>query len=146
MRFKSTLRPASYLIDLTPLVDVVLLMLIFFMITSDVLPFKSIPINPPALELQSSELTTQLLVIMDAQNVIYLGSKKEIVDLESFGDSLQLEIQNILKIHPMANISIVLSIDRGVEYGDFLRLFAKAQQAGLQMRLMYNEVCSKLID
>ena len=81
------------LIDLTPLVDVIFLMLIFFIVTSDILPLKSLLIENPKLEKDSAPLTTQLLLVMDAQHVIYLGSKKAIVDLASLKQSLQQEVE-----------------------------------------------------
>lgn len=49
MKFKSTLKPALALIDLTPLVDVIFLLLIFFVVTSDILPLKSLAIENPRL-------------------------------------------------------------------------------------------------
>lgn len=139
MKFKTTLKPTSALIDLTPLVDVIFLMLVFFIITSDILPLKSLNIEPPPLELPSSPLTTQILVVMDAQNVIYVGSKKEIVDLESFQECLQKEVECNLTSHPGADTTIVLSIDKRVEYGDFLRLFSLAQEGGTKLRLVYHD-------
>jgi biopolymer transport protein ExbD len=140
MKFKSTLEPTTALIDLTPLVDVVFLMLIFFIITSDILPLKSLNIQNPTLERPSPPRTSQILVVMDAQNVIYVGSKKEIVDLESFQESLTREIQTTLSSHPGADTTVVLSIDKRVEYGDFLRLFSLAQASGTKLRLVYNDV------
>lgn len=140
MKFKQTLKPATSLIDLTPLVDVILLMLIFFLLTSDILPLKSLNIEPPKLDLAAPALTTQVLVVMDAHNVIYVGSKKEIVDLESFKASLIKEVEKSKQYHPGADTTVVLSLDRGVEYGDFLRLFSLAQQTDVKLRLMYNDV------
>lgn len=139
MKFKTTLEPTTSLIDLTPLVDVVFLMLVFFIITSDILPVKSLNIENPTIEMNSSPRTTQIFVVMDAQNVIYLGSKKEIVDLETFKDSLHHEIQKIQIVHPGADTTVVLSIDKQVEYGAFLRLFSLAQQTGAKLRLMYSD-------
>jgi biopolymer transport protein ExbD len=139
MKFKSTLEPTTALIDLTPLVDVVFLMLVFFIITSDILPLKSLNIQNPTLELPSPPRTTQILVVMDAQNVIYVGSKKEIVDLASFRESLAQEIAASRSLHPGADTTVVLSIDKRVEYGDFLRLFSLAQESGAKLRLVYNE-------
>lgn len=146
MKFKTTLEPTASLIDLTPLVDVVFLMLVFFIITSDILPLKSLNIESPTIEVTSPPRTTQILVVMDAQNVIYMGSKKEIVDLETFNESLHHEIQKIQIVHPGADTTVVLSIDRRVEYGAFLRLFALAQQTGVKLRLVYcnqsGDLCS----
>lgn len=136
MKFSLTLKPTSSLIDLTPLVDVIFLMLIFFLITSDILPLKSLNIENPDLDLHSSPKTTQIIVMMDAQNVIYVGNKKEIVDFESFPESLAKELE---KSPVGADRTIVLSIDRRVEYGEFLRLFALTQEAGANLRLVYKD-------
>jgi biopolymer transport protein ExbD len=112
-------------------------MLIFFIITSDILPLKSLNIETPKLDRDSAPLTTQILVVMDAQNVIYVGSKKSIVDLGSLKGQLQEEIASLKKQHQNGNPTIVLSVDRRVEYGSFLRLFSTAQETGLRVRLVY---------
>ncbi len=137
MQFKTNLKTSFNLIDLTPLVDVVFLMLIFFIITSDILPLKSLHIENPKLHKDSAPLTTQILVVMDAQNVIYVGSKKAIVDLGSLSKNLNEEIALLKKQHPGGIPSIVLSVDRRVEYGSFLRLFSIAQETGHRIRLVF---------
>ena len=143
MKFKSTLEPTNALIDLTPLVDVVFLMLIFFIITSDILPLKSLNIENPSLDRPSPPRTTQILVVVDAQNVIYIGSKREIVDPEDFLHSLHRELEKAASKHPGADTTVVLSIDRRVEYGDFLRLFSLVQETGAKLRLVYNDSSSQ---
>lgn len=137
MEFKTKLKTSHNLIDLTPLVDVIFLMLIFFIVTSDILPLKSLHIENPKLNRDSSPLTTQLLVVMDAQNVIYVGSKKSIVDLSSLKAHLQEEIQQLKKQHQGVEPTVVLSIDRRVEYGSFLKLFSLAQETSQRLRLVY---------
>lgn len=137
MRFKSSLKTTSALIDLTPLVDVVFLMLIFFIITSDILPLKSLNIENPTLDKDSAPLTTQLIVVMDAQNVIYLGSKKAIVDLVSLKNHLHEEIDQLRKQNQGIDPTVVLSVDRRVEYGSFLRLFSICQECSPKLRLVY---------
>jgi biopolymer transport protein ExbD len=137
MEFKTKLKASHNLIDLTPLVDVIFLMLIFFIITSDILPLKSLHVENPKLNRDSSPLTTQLLVVMDAQNVIYVGSKKAIVDLASLKTHLQEEINQLKKQHQGTEPTVVLSIDRRVEYGSFLKLFSLAQETSQRLRLVY---------
>lgn len=137
MKFKTRLKPSTALIDLTPLVDVIFLMLIFFIVTSDILPLKSLMIENPRLEKDSAPLTTQLLLVMDAQNVIYLGSKKAIVDLLSLQQNLELELQHLKEQNGGQEPTIVLSVDRRVEYGLFLRLFSIAQECCSRIRLVY---------
>lgn len=137
MMFKTTLKPSPSLIDLTPLVDVIFLLLIFFIVTSDILPLKSLNIENPTLERESAPLTTQLLVVVDAQNVIYVGSKKTIVDLASLKGTLQEEIDKHKKQHSGLEPTIVLSVDRRVEYGMFLKMFSTAQECCSRIRLVY---------
>jgi biopolymer transport protein ExbD len=137
MKFKTNLRTSTSLIDMTPLVDVVFLMLIFFIVTSDILPLKSLNIQNPTLERDSAPLTTQLLIVMDAQNVIYLGSKKAIVDLLSLKSHLQEELDLLRKQHDGHEPTIVLSVDKRVEYGLFLKLFSRVQECCPNMRLVY---------
>lgn len=137
MKFKTRLKTSMALIDLTPLVDVIFLMLIFFIVTSDILPLKSLHIENPRLEKESAPLTTQLLLVMDAQHVIYLGSKKAIVDLASLKESLEQEINHLKKQNGGNEPTVVLSIDRRVNYGLFLQLFAIAQECCSKLRLVY---------
>lgn len=137
MRFKTNLKTTPNLIDLTPLVDVIFLMLIFFIVTSDILPLKSLNIESPVLETDTMPLTTQLLVVMDAQNVIYAGSKKEILDFATLKSHLQAEIAKLKARYPGSEPTVVLSVDRQVEYGIFLRLFAIVQESSPKLRLVY---------
>lgn len=142
MKFRTHLKPSQALIDLTPLVDVIFLLLIFFVVTSDILPLKSLMIENPKLSQDSAPLTTQLLLVMDAQHVIYLGSKKSIVDLITLKGSLQKEIALLKRENGGHEPTIVLSIDRRVNYGLFLKLFAIAQECCGRLRLVYQPVDS----
>lgn len=137
MRFKSNLKPSYNLIDLTPLVDVIFLLLIFFIITSDVLPLKSLNIENPTLDKDTAPLTTQLFVVMDAQNVIYVGSKKDIVDFSSLKPFLLAELDTLKTYNPGCQPTVVLSVDKNVDYGTFLRLFSVAQECTPRLRLVF---------
>lgn len=137
MKFKTSLKISNSLIDMTPLVDVVFLMLIFFIVTSDILPLKSLNIENPTLNKNSAPLTTQILVVMDAQNVIYVGSKKAIIDLGSVKQQLQEEIELLQKQHSGVSPTVVLSIDKKVDYESFLRLFSVIQENSPNIRLVY---------
>ncbi|MEX1012628.1 MAG: biopolymer transporter ExbD [Waddliaceae bacterium] len=136
MNFKTKLKSTSAFVDLTPLVDVVFLLLIFFLITSDILPLKSLNIETPSLNVNSTPLTTQLVVVLDLQHVIYVGSKKAIVDLASLESYLRKEIKKIED----GEATLVLSVDRRVEYGEFLKVFSICQQVSRRLRLVYQNV------
>jgi biopolymer transport protein ExbD len=137
MKFKTNLKIAPNMIDLTPLVDVIFLMLIFFVVTSDTLPLKSLNIVNPVLDRDTTPLTTQILVVTDSHNVIYVGSKKDIVDLSSLRNQLESEIALHKQQYPQIEPTVVLSIDQRVEYGLFLQIFSIAQQCSPRLRLVY---------
>lgn len=140
MKFRSRLQTSHSLIDLTPLVDVIFLMLVFFIITSDILPLKSLHIENPILDRESQPLTTQLLVVMDAQEVIYLGSKKSIVDQTSIKENLHEEMMILKRQHPGIEPTVVLSVDKRVDYGNFLRLFSEVHACCSNIRLVYKPI------
>ncbi len=137
MKFKTNLKTTHSFVDMTPLVDVIFLMLIFFIVTSDILPLKSLNIENPTLNRNSAPLTTQVLVVMDAQNVIYVGSKKAMIELSSVKEQLAREIAQLQEQHPGLVPTVVLSVDRRVDYGDFLRLFSLIQEISSKIRLVY---------
>lgn len=137
MHFKTRLKSSFSLIDLTPLVDVIFLLLIFFVFTSDILPLKSLKIENPPLAKDAPPLTTQLLIVMDSHNVLYVGSKKAISDLASLHEMIDQELNKLHSSHPGSNPSIVLSIDRRVDYGTFLRLFSQVQEFNKPIRLVF---------
>lgn len=137
MKFKTNLKITHSLIDMTPLVDVIFLMLIFFIVTSDILPLKSLNIENPVLERNSAPMTTQILVVMDAQNVIYVGSKKAIVELAAVKLQLKEEIDSFHQQYGSLSPTIVLSVDKRVDYGAFLRLFSMIQESSPRIRLVY---------
>ncbi len=139
MRFSTRLKPCHNLIDLTPLVDVIFLMLIFFLVTSEILPLKSLVIENPQLPIEQPTRLAQLIVIMDADQVIYLGSKKEIVDMESVKERLQEVISSLKIARPEYNPTVMLHVDRRVDFETFLRLFAQVQQCTSRIRLSFTQ-------
>ena len=139
MRFQTRLKPALSLIDLTPLVDVIFLMLIFFIVTSEILPLKSLLIETPQLAQNAPTRLAQLIVVMDRDHVIYLGSKKEIIELGALKDKLRESIHALQEQNPSTQPAIVLHIDRRVDYGLFLKLFSEVQQCSPRVRLSYTQ-------
>lgn len=136
MRFETKLKPCYNLIDLTPLVDVVFLMLIFFLISSDTLPLKSLQIIHPEIAQDAPAKLTQLAIIMDKDHVIYLGSKKEIVDLAGVREGLQKAIA-AQKAETGVPPTVVLSLDKRVEYDAFLKVFSEVLKVTPKVRLAF---------
>ena len=135
MRFKTKLEPSFTLIDLTPLVDVIFLLIIFFIVTSEVLPLKSLPIEHPKLPVDSTPLTSQLVIVVDKYQVIYVGSKKSIVDIASLKGAITAELPE-----SRAHLSIVLSMDKSIRYDMFLKIFQILEEFKAPIRLVYETI------
>lgn len=140
MRFATRLKPSSHLIDLTPLVDVIFLLLIFFIITSHILPLKSLHIEKPQIGLASEALTSQLPIFVDSEEVIYAGSKKTILELDRLDQFLVKEIDKYKLNHSGKIPTIVLNVDKTVPYDTFLKVLAKSQTVNVPIRLAYSEM------
>jgi biopolymer transport protein ExbD len=138
MQFRTRLKTSQHLIDLTPLVDVIFLMLIFFLISSEILPLKSLLIEVPELPTDQPARISQLIVVMDDNQVIYIGSKKEIIDMGSVKDRLTELISAMKSEHPNYCPTIVLHVDRRVDFGAFMRLFSQVQECSPRIRLSFN--------
>lgn len=123
------------MIDLTPLVDVIFLLIIFFIVTSEVLPLKSLPIEHPKLPLDSTPLTSQLVIVVDKYQVIYVGSKKTIVDITSLKSAIQAELPD-----DRSHLSIVLSMDQSIRYDMFLKIFQILEEFKSPIRLVYETI------
>jgi biopolymer transport protein ExbD len=138
MRFQTRLKACLNLIDLTPLVDVIFLLLIFFIITSDILPLKSLSIeNPELSSIDAPVKLAHLIVIMDKDQVIYIGSKKDIVDMGSVKEHLVRQMSAMKARHPESVPTVVLNVDKRVDYGAFLRLYAQVQECSPHIRLSF---------
>ncbi len=137
MKFETKLKHSFTLVDLTPLVDVVFLMLIFFVITSSILPLKSLTIHSPELPIETPAQTTQVVVVMDDSHVIYLGQRRSIIDLTTAKEEVLGEIHKLQERHPGIEPTIVLHVDERVHYGSFLKLFTALQECSPHIRLVY---------
>jgi biopolymer transport protein ExbD len=103
-------------IDLTPLIDVVFILLIFFFVTSAFIR-PSLPVNlaPAASATASSERKEQLVITIDAQGTLF-----------SDGETLTRdEIPALLHAHPDEGIN--LFVDRVAPFEAFLSVVDEAR-------------------
>lgn len=110
-------------INVTPLVDVMLVLLIVFMITMPVLT-HSIPLNLPTVaNANQTEPEKPLRLSIDAEGVYHLEDKTMSLS----------ELQLSLKNHIQQNPEMVLAIaaDKDVAYDSVAQALAAARDAGL---------------
>ncbi len=108
-------------INVTSLIDVVLLLLIFFMITSRFSEQPGMKLELPESKTSSTEEADNLEIYISSENVIMLNGK------EILFDNLKLklgEIQNESK-------SIVIKADKNTKHGLVVQIMDIAKQSGI---------------
>ena len=124
MRFSQPKREEISLgISIAPLIDIVFLLLIFFMVTSHFEIMSGIDIRLPDIsERGSDRLVDSMIVTVDKTGNCYL--KKEKVNLEDL--YLRLKASTEQK-----KINLILQADRDVKHGHVVRIMDLAKKAGV---------------
>ena len=121
MRFRDE-NEENFSFDLTPLVDVVFLLLIFFMVSTVFVDFKrqmdiSLPSSKSSVP---SEIKEPVKVELTVDKQIFLNGEK--VTLEEFESAL-------LKISVSKNNAAVIRADKNLPYGDVIKIMGVLQSA-----------------
>ncbi len=121
-RERGSRRRAVSDINVTPMVDVMLVLLVIFMVTAPMLT-TGIPLDLPRAQSKPMEGSDVALnVSVDADGMVYLG--KDRVDYASLVSKLEsIKGQN-------ADIRIVVSGDRKADYGTVIEVMALLKNAG----------------
>lgn len=114
-------------INVTPMVDVLLSLLIIFMVASPKPPNEKIPINVPknAVVQQPSDPNATLLISIDADGKARLGKEP----LASDYDKMVEQLKNNEKAQTDGRIAI--KGDDKAKYGWVIRVMAAAHEAGI---------------
>ena len=111
-------------INVTPLVDVMLVLLVIFMVTAPIM-HQGVSVNLP--RVSAGPLTgdeVQLVVTVTARGAVYLN------DTVLTPSELATKLQAIAREQPDRNL--YLRADATVPYGDVMRVIAAVRQAGIQ--------------
>lgn len=118
-------------INVTPLVDVMLVLLVIFMVTAPILQ-QGVSVNLP--RVQAAALTgddVQLVVSVTAQGVLYLN------DAVLTPVELRAKLEAILREQP--DRQVYLRGDAQVPYGEVMRVMGALREAGVQRLGMVTE-------
>ena len=123
MRFKRNKEPDP-LLPITPLIDIVFLLLIFFMVTSHFHVASGIPIRLPKITQHAYEgETKEIAVSIDRSGLIYLkGEKTELKDLG-------LKLQDLVAKENLAKV--ILQADKETRHGIVVQVMDLAKTAGV---------------
>ena len=123
-------RPLSD-INVTPLVDVVLVLLIIFMVTAPMLQM-GIDVNLPKVKAKSVDITEEKLVLtIDGGRRIFLNKKQ--IPLPDLKPKLETIFQDRI------DREIYMRADKGVPYGFVVEVMSEIRKAGVDRLGMVTE-------
>ena len=109
-------------IDLTPMLDIVFIMLIFFIVTSTFIKEPGVDIERPDAETTEKVKTVAVLIAITADNRIYIDKKE--IDLRAVRGS----VERMLAENP--NGAIVIQADKDSEAGIMMKVMESVRDAG----------------
>ena len=111
-------------IDLTPLIDCVFIMLIFFIVTASFVKEKGLDVNKPdAPVVSKQENKANILVRIDANNNIWMGARK--IDIRS----VRPNIERLHAENPEG--SVVIQADKESKNQLLVEVMDQSRQAGV---------------
>ena len=120
---RRTESPPMSEINVTPLVDVMLVLLVIFMLTAPLLT-SAIRLDLPQAEgLQSGQAPQSVTVVMDARGQLFFNDQR--VDAAA----LARQFEAAARRNP--DTEVQLRVDEAVPYGQVVGLMGAAQKAGL---------------
>ncbi len=115
--------PAISEINVTPFVDVVLVLLVIFMVTAPMLVREQMNVNLPKAESGEKSASEQISIVLDKEGIVHIQKK-----LVSF-DQIEAEIKSLIQSN--ANAQAVISADQEARHGDVVRVMDLVKKAGL---------------
>lgn len=118
--------------DLTPLIDVVFLLLIFFMVASTFDQKTGLKIELPksTLAKATNKEIEKITVLMDREEKIKIRLEKDnrVTEIESSLESLQKDLKE--KITGFNNKKVAIMADKEIDYGKVVEIMSEVKLSG----------------
>lgn len=113
-------------INITPFVDVVLVLLIIFMITAPLLQ-QGMSVQVPKAEASELKRTPQdIIITINNQGHVFMGDSRAAISVEELMSKLAVVYQN------KENKDLLIKADEQLKYGKVIEVMAIAQKAGAE--------------
>ncbi|CAM2069080.1 Biopolymer transporter ExbD [Sulfidibacter corallicola] len=122
MLFRPDRKKNSILVDLSPLIDVVFLLLIFFMVSTRFKDDHGLDLDLPQSESRQSGQSENLSILIDGTSNIVIDG--DTVAYESLVETVEQ------KLTDYENKMVVLRVDKSVEHGLVISVMDSAKKAG----------------
>ncbi len=110
-------------INVVPLVDIMLVLLIIFMLTASFISTPSVPVNVPKAYTSNPTAPASLALVLNTKGEIFFQNKK----IEK--NALSSQLRETAALNP--ELRIVLSADTEVTHGKVVELLDLIRQAGV---------------
>jgi len=121
-----------HLMDLTPLIDVVFLLLIFFMVATTFSEFTAMNIDLPISDTQEVKVDNiekiRVLIDKDKNIIVRLEKNHKVEDLPVMEIELKNELNKILDYSNVKGVNLVAH--KGLDYGYIVQLIGEIKEAG----------------
>ena len=117
-------------INVTPLVDVMLVLLVIFMITAPIL-YQGVDVNLPKVEskpMPAAESEKKVVVTVNGQGEISIAKKQ--YDLSELKVEVRTQILNLGR--EIENEEVFIRADANVPYGAVMEVMAEIRKAGIK--------------
>ncbi len=117
-------------LDIAPLIDVVFLLLMFFLLTSTFIVQPGIQVNLPKAVTSEVVQERNLVVLVTAENLVYLDER-----LITF-DELRHQLAGVIR----ENLPVLIKADRGASLGRVVEVWDLCREAGIaQINIATNQ-------
>lgn len=122
MKFETSRKPLSAF-SLSSLTDIVFLLLVFFLLTSQFVIQTGVKVKLPASKMNEQSIPTKLIVSITEENIIYVGDEQ--TDLTSVAIKLDQLKENI------AENNLVIRADKTVDIDLVIQVIDAAKGVGI---------------
>lgn len=132
MKIERSRKKGELFLELTPLIDVVFLLLIFFLVATSFTKFEKsgIEIELPQSTIQEISDIKEIQILIDKNKNIYLNfndnGKKESKKISK--DSLAQELE--MKLELSKDKNVIISGDKSLDYGYIVEIMTISKEAG----------------
>lgn len=112
-------------INVTPLVDVMLVLLIVFMVTANYIVSQSIAVQLPKADTGESIVTKNLAFVLDKDSNLYFNGQPTTID------QISASIQKEKADNPKASIQALVSADTATPHGSVVKLIDMVRKNGI---------------
>ncbi len=110
-------------INVTPLVDIVLVLLIIFMVTTSYIVRQQIKVDLPKAASGESDVESTMVLSVTGDGTYYLDDEATTLD--------EIAEQTVTRLEAEPELRAIIAADKGVEYGRVVDLIDTIKQNGL---------------